>query len=80
MSPTALATQGGAAIPGMLHKILLIGGFGRLVTNRVFSKLVRGRYRKVPGPGMAGWDSAFLRGMAATIAASLGQSSEEETE
>jgi hypothetical protein len=80
VSPTALATQGGAAIPGMLHKILLIGGFGRLVTSPMFSKLVRGRYRKVPGPGMAGWDSAFLRGMAATIAASLGQSSEEETE
>jgi len=78
VSPTALATQGMEAIPNFLHKIALIGGFGRLLTSPGFSKLIRGRYKRRPAPGLASWDSAFLRGMSATLAAALGRSSEEE--
>jgi len=80
VSPTALATQGLSALPGMLHKVLLIGGFGRLLTSPAFSRIVRGRHRRSPGPGRARWDSDFLRGISAALAADIGRSSEEETE
>ena len=77
VSPQQL-TKGVEALPNFLHKIALIGGFGRMLTSKTFSKLVRGRHRKRPSPGQAGWDSAFLRGMSAILAGSAGRSSEEE--
>jgi hypothetical protein len=80
VSPISVISQGAQALPNFLHKITLLGGFGQMLTSSWFSKLVRGRYRRRPGPGKADWDSAFLRGMAATLAANLGRSSEEETE
>jgi hypothetical protein len=80
VSPTAVATQGLSALPVMLHKVLLVGGFGKLLTSRAFSRIIRGRHRRSPGPGQARWDSDLLRGISAALAASIGRSSEEETE
>ena len=78
VAPTQIVDQGPQAIPNFMHKIALIGGFGRMLTSSAFSKFVRGRYRKIPGPGKARWDSDFLRGMSAILAGSLGRQSDDE--
>ena len=65
------------AVPGMLKGIALVGGLGKLLTSKAFSRIIRGRSRTI----VAGdFDPGFVKAIAATLAADLGRDSNEEIE